>query len=102
MKEKLIEILKEKNNKLTEKIIANIDYFDEQEIYEMYAILNQEDVEKLKEAWYYKNNLLMQTIDKINMIWFEIKKIEKQINTLEETREQTDIIHIENNLNLAF
>lgn len=102
MKEKLIEILKEKNNKLTEKIIANINHFSEQEIYEMYAILNQDDVEKLKEAWHYKNNLLMQTIDKINMIWFEIKKIEKQINTLEETREQTDIIHIENNLNLAY
>ncbi|MDD4151274.1 MAG: hypothetical protein PHR68_01545 [Candidatus Gracilibacteria bacterium] len=102
MKEKLIEILKQKQNKLTEKIIANIDHFSEQEIYEMYAIMTQEDIEKLKEAWHFKNKQLMQTIDKINMIGFEIKKIEKQINTLEETREQTDIIQIENNLNLAF
>lgn len=102
IKEKLLEILKNKQNKLTDKIIQNIDLFDEKEVYEMYLILHQTDVEKLKEAWHYKNNMLLKTIDKINMIWFEINKIEKEIIVLEESRENSELLQVEHNLNLAF
>ena len=68
IKEKLIQILKTKENKLSRKIIEHINTFSDSEIYEMYAIMNQEDPEKLKEAWHYKNRQMMRTIDKINMI----------------------------------
>lgn len=67
-KQKLLELLEAKGNKLTDKIIQNLDLFDEKEVYEMYLIMVQTDVEKLKEAWHYKNNMLLKTIDKINMI----------------------------------
>lgn len=102
IKEKLIHILNSKQNKLSEKIIEHIDSFSEAEIYEMYAIMNQEDPEKLKEAWHYKNRQMMRTIDKINMIWFELKKIEKEIRVLEESREESEILAVEHSLSLAF
>jgi hypothetical protein len=46
--------------------------------------------------------MLLKTIDKINMIWFEINKIEKEIVVLEESRENSELLRIEHNLNLAF
>jgi hypothetical protein len=46
--------------------------------------------------------MLLKTIDKINMIWFEINKIEKEIVVLEESRENSELLQVEHNLNLAF
>lgn len=101
-KQNIIEMLSLKQNRLTEKIIENIDFFSEQELQEIYLILNQSDPEKLKEAWHYKNKQMMQTIDKINEIWLKLHKIEKEIIILEESKDESNLLQLEHNLNLAF
>ena len=102
LKQEVLNLLKQKNNAISNKIIEEIDFFDEQELYELKIFLGDLPSEKLKEAWKYKTDQFMATIDKINNIWFQLKKIEKDLILREEKKELSEIILIENSLNEIF
>lgn len=83
MKEKLVQILWEKNSPIWEMIIKNIDIFDENELYQIYLIIHQTDIEKLKELFLYQNSQAKALLDRVINIAREIHQTEKIVESIQ-------------------
>lgn len=92
MKDNVIQILWEKTSPIWEMIINNIDLFDENELRQIYLMIHQTDVEKLKELFLYQNSQAKALLDRIINIARELNHAEKNIEI--EDISQKDI-HLE-------
>lgn len=73
----VVKLLEAKNNSTSKKIIEDIELFSMQELQELRLMLEQTDIEKLKQALDYKNEQLNSTIDKINEIWTKVYELDR-------------------------
>lgn len=103
IKENLIQILWEKNSPIWDMIRDNIDIFSQEELQQIYLIIHQTDIEKLKELFLYQNSQAKAILDRIINLAHEISHVEKHIenehlNTEKQELEQ----YIEQNLDLNY
>ena len=94
MKEKLVQILWEKNSPIWEMIIKNIDIFDENELHQIYLIIHQTDIEKLKELFLYQNSQAKALLDRVINIAREIHQTEKIVENVEIKQESKTLASI--------
>lgn len=103
IKTKLIKILGEKNSPIWKTIINNIDIFNEEELHQIYLIIHQTDIEKLKELFLYQNSQTKAILDRIINIAQELNHVEKHIeNNIDWNKEIHLEEFIENNLDLNY
>ncbi len=79
MKDNVIQVLWEKTSPIWEMIIQNIDLFDENELHQIYLMIHQTDIEKLKELFLYQNSQAKALLDRIINIARELNNTEKNI-----------------------
>jgi spore coat protein CotH len=103
IKQELIKILWEKNSPIFETIIQNIDLFNETELNQIYLILHQTDIEKLKELFLYQNSQSKAILDRIINIAQELNHVEKHIENNINSNKETQLDElIETNLDLNY
>lgn len=103
VKEKIIQILWEKNSPIGKNIIEHIDIFSAQELEQIYLIIHQTDVEKLKSLFLYQNSQAKIILDRIIQLAHEATHIDKHIEneiTNETKRELEE--YIEQNLDFNY
>jgi len=84
-------------------IIQHIDIFNEEEIKQIYLIIHQTDIEKLKELFLYQNSQTKTLLDRIIQLAQEISHIEKHIENETQTLQQQEVEeYMEQNLELNY
>lgn len=103
LKETLIKILWEKNSPIWDMIINHIDIFSHEELHQIHLIINQTDIEKLRELFLYQNSQAKAILDRIINLAHEITHIEKHIENENLTSKEQELEeYIEQNLDLNY
>lgn len=102
LKEKIIPLLKDKHSKIWEIIITNIDLFDENELNQIYLIIHQNDIEKLKELYLYNTSKSKNILDRILNLAKELNHIEKHVEEIKNKEEEKSLDdYLNSNLNYS-
>lgn len=90
----LIQILEEKNSPICHTIAKHLDIFDESEIKQIYLILHQTDIEKLKELYLYQNSQAKAMLDRIIWVARELSQVEIHVETILTNQKETQLEEI--------
>lgn len=91
IKQNILALLQEKKLSIWELIIKNIDIFDDSELNQIYLIINQTDIEKLKELFFYQNSQAKALLDRVINLAREVNEIEKNIENHSKIQNETHL-----------
>lgn len=99
LKQLILKILYEKHSNIANIIEKNIDIFSQEELHQIYLIINQTDIDKLKELLLYQNKQSQHILDRIIALASEMNEVEKHI---ENHIKDNSIDNFEQNLDFNF
>lgn len=90
----LKQILEEKNSPICHTIAKHLDIFNDTEVSQIYMILHQTEVEKLKELYLYQNSQAKMMLDRIIWVARELSQIETHVETILSSQKETQLEEI--------
>lgn len=103
IRDKIIELYWHSSSPVYKNLIDNIGIFSDNEINQLYMIINQTDTEKLKQVLIYQDNIIKSSIDKLTSLAKEVHQIEQEYknNKKEEEANEAEKF-LETNLQLIY